>query len=135
LTREAGDWGTLQSVVSLLCKRRQQKGVVLTLVVQTAQGYLGETPDQATKLNLIETLRLVSEGKIHVEKERAELTQMLSKIKEAEGKLEEACDILNSVHVETFGSMSKMEKVRAVHLSVRRQISVGVALVVDCHRL
>jgi 26S proteasome regulatory subunit N5 len=125
LTRESNDWETLAQVVSLIAKRRQQKGTVLTAVVQQAMKYLDESPNEEIKLKLIETLRTVSEGKIHVEKERAELTQMLSKIKEAEGKVEEACDILNSVHVETFGSMSKMEKAEYILEQVRLQLAKG----------
>ena len=42
------------------------------------------------ELELIDTLRTVTEGKIYVEVERARLTHRLSMMKEAEGKIEEA---------------------------------------------
>ncbi|CAG8785056.1 5339_t:CDS:2, partial [Cetraspora pellucida] len=47
---------------------------------------------------------------IYVEVERARLTRLLSKIKEDDGKINEAADILQELQVETFGSMEKREK-------------------------
>jgi 26S proteasome regulatory subunit N5 len=47
---------------------------------------------------------------IYVEVERARLTRMLSKIREDEGNINEAADILQELQVETFGSMDKREK-------------------------
>jgi 26S proteasome regulatory subunit N5 len=79
-------------------------------MVQEAMSHLDDTPDMETKLELIDTLRTVTEGKIFVEVERARLTRMLSKIREDEGKIDEAADILQDLQVETFGSMEKREK-------------------------
>jgi 26S proteasome regulatory subunit N5 len=81
-----------------------------TKMVQEAMSHLDDTPDMDTKLELIDTLRTVTEGKIFVEVERARLTRILSKIREDEGKIEEAADILQELQVETFGSMDKREK-------------------------
>ena len=49
-------------------------------------------------------------AQIYVEVERARLTRMLSKIREDEGKIAEAAEILQELQVETFGSMDKREK-------------------------
>jgi 26S proteasome regulatory subunit N5 len=45
-----------------------------------------------------------------VELERARMTKILSDIKEAEGTIAEAADILSEVQVETIGSMEIREK-------------------------
>lgn len=79
-------------------------------VIQEAVTFVDHLPDRQSKLDLIEVLRIVTEGKIYVEAERARLTRILSKMKEEEGKLDEAAEILQEVHVETFGSMDKREK-------------------------
>ena len=47
---------------------------------------------------------------IFVEVERARLTRILSKIKEEEGDVIEAANILQELQVETYGSMEKREK-------------------------
>ncbi|CAG8811146.1 15812_t:CDS:2, partial [Racocetra fulgida] len=69
----------------------------ITKMVQETMKFLDGTPDQETKLELIDTLRTVTEGKIYVEVERARLTRLLSKIKEDEGKINEAADILQEL--------------------------------------
>lgn len=48
---------------------------------------------------------------IYVEVERARLTHILAQMKESEGEVTEAADILQELQVETYGSMEKREKV------------------------
>ncbi len=49
-----------------------------------------------------QTLRAVTDGKIHVELERARLTRQLAKIRESEGKVAEAADLMSEVQVPLF---------------------------------
>lgn len=58
--------------------------------------------------------RQVTEGKIYVEVERARLTHKLAKIREDEGNIEEAANIIQELQVETYGSMDKREKVELI---------------------
>ncbi|RIB22313.1 hypothetical protein C2G38_2243367 [Gigaspora rosea] len=110
LCYQSGNWKLLNEHVILLSKKHGQLKQAITKMVQETMGYLDSTPDQETKLELIDTLRTVTEGKIYVEVERARLTRLLSKLKEDEGKVNEAADILQELQVETFGSMEKREK-------------------------
>lgn len=87
-------------------------------MVQHCLLYLTVLPDLETKLRLIDTLRLVTEGKIYVEVERARLTRMLAKIKEDGGDLDAATALMAELHVETYGTMEKREK---VHVFTERQ--------------
>lgn len=72
-------------------------------MVQEAISFIDKAEDMGTKLELIETLRTITEGKIYVEVERARLTRTLSKIKEDEGKVDEAADILQELQVRSRG--------------------------------
>merc|ERR1712232_884201 len=63
---------------------------------------------------LIVTLRDITDGKMFLEAERARLTRTLAIIKEEENKIGEASDVLQEVHVETYGSLSKREKVEFI---------------------
>merc|ERR1712095_181221 len=74
----------------------------------------GKVIKMEVDLNLINTLRTVTEGKIYVEVERARLTHRLSKMKEAEGQVEEASKIMQELQVETYGSMERKEKVELI---------------------
>ncbi|KJE98065.1 proteasome 26S non-ATPase subunit 12, variant [Capsaspora owczarzaki ATCC 30864] len=80
-------------------------------MVQEASTYVEQISDMEQKLSLIETLRTVTAGKIYVEIERARLTRTLAQIREAEGKIGEAAEVLQELQVETFGSMDRKEKV------------------------
>lgn len=75
---------SLARQIHLLAKRRAQLKKTIQTAVQEAMLFLDATPDQATKLELIETLRTVAAGKIYVEIELARLTMTLAKIKEAQ---------------------------------------------------
>lgn len=59
---------------------------------------------------MIKSLKDICAGKIYVESESAKLHFMLSKIYEENGNLDAACEIIQDVHVETYGSLSKKEK-------------------------
>nr|CAG8619081.1 10029_t:CDS:2 [Entrophospora candida] len=99
LCYQARDWKLLNEYVILLSKKHGQLKQAITKMVQEVMTYLDDTPDKPTKLELIDTLL-----------ERARLTRLLSKIREEDGKINEAADILQELQVETFGSMEKREK-------------------------
>ncbi|KAI9311776.1 PCI domain-containing protein [Dichotomocladium elegans] len=110
LCRDANDWKLLNEQIVLLSKKHGQLKAATTKMIQDAFSYLDSTPNMEVKLELIDTLRTVTEGKIYVEVERARVTRILAKIREDEGKIIEAADILQELQVETFGSMDKREK-------------------------
>ncbi|KAF9927413.1 26S proteasome non-ATPase regulatory subunit 12 [Linnemannia zychae] len=110
LTFEAQDWKLMQEYIVLLSKKHGQLKQAITRMIQEAMECLDKTPDLKTKLELIDTLRTVTDGKVYLEVERARVTRILAKIKEDEGNISEAADIMQDLQVETFGSMEKREK-------------------------
>lgn len=80
--------------------------------VQTAMEYIGQMGEGEleVKVDLIDTLRTITEGKIYVENERARLTKQLADIKEKQGDVKEASKLLQDVQVETYGAMDKREE-------------------------
>jgi len=113
--RRSGDWKLTNEQIAILSRRRSQFRRVTMRMVQHAMKWLDDDEtvrgDKALRLKLIETLRTVTEGKIFVEVERARLTKRWAAIKEHEdGDVAGACDILQELQIETFGSMRKREK-------------------------
>ena len=53
----------------------------------------------------------VTAGKIYLEIERARLVKKLASMKESEGGVSEAAEIMMEVAVETFGAMARTEKI------------------------
>lgn len=110
LCRERNDWDKLNSTLMVINKRRAQGKVAVTAVVEEALGYVDQTPTQSEKIALIKTLMDVCEGKIYVEAECARLHLMLAFIHEGNGEIEKACETIQDVHVETYGSIPREEK-------------------------
>ncbi|KAL5703503.1 26S proteasome non-ATPase regulatory subunit 12 A [Ranunculus cassubicifolius] len=119
LCYEAKAWKTLNDQIILLSKRRGQLKQAVTAMVQQAMQYIDVTPDLETKVELIKTLNSVSAGKIYVELERARLIKKLAKIKEGQGLIAEAADLMQEIAVETFGAMAKTEKIAFILEQVR----------------
>nr|SVE78815.1 EOG090X04UV [Daphnia lumholtzi] len=111
---ETKQWDLLNENIISLTKRRSQLKASVTKMVQQCCQYVDKTPTKEIKLKLIDTLRTVTAGKIYVEVERARLTHILAQMKEKEGEVTEAADILQELQVETYGSMEKREKVELI---------------------
>lgn len=110
LCKDYNDWTKLNSILTLINKRSAQFKTPLSSVVEEGMKYLDLTPSIDVKIELIKSLIAVCEGKIFVEGESAHLQFILAKIYENQGKILEACEAIQDVHVETFGSLSKTEK-------------------------
>ena len=122
---DAKNWEVLNETITMLSKRRAQLKQVVGAMVRQATKYVDEQKDEALKLQLIHTLRAVSEGKIFVEVERARLTMTLASILESKGEIEEARTIIQDTQVETLGGMDKREKTEFILEQIRLCLAVG----------
>ncbi|KAG8467445.1 hypothetical protein KFE25_000761 [Diacronema lutheri] len=125
ICHDANQWTLLNENIQLLSKRRAQLKQAIQGIVQEATKWVDEQPDKAKKLELITTLRTVTEGKLYVEVERARLSLTLARIHEAEGQVEEARNVLQDTQVETLGGMDKREKTEFVLQQVRLCLATG----------
>jgi 26S proteasome regulatory subunit N5 len=119
LCKLMNDWEKLNAVLALINKRSSQIKSTLTAVVAESMGYLDQTPNLDTKIALITALKDVCDGKIYVEGESAHLHFMLAKIYEDQSNIPLACDTIQDVHVETYGSLSKQEKANYILEQIR----------------
>lgn len=126
LAFDANKWDTLNEEIQSLTKRRGQFKQAVTAMVQKCCEFVEKlsTTNKEQELQLIDTLRTVTAGKIYVEVERARLTYRLALIKEAEGNLEDACKVMQDTQVETLGSMEKKEKTSLVLEQIRYCLAV-----------
>lgn len=109
-----GDYKLLQEQLQALSRKHGLLKQAVVKMVQAAVPLVEELSrgkDKQLRLEYLNTLLQVTEGKIYVEVERARLTRQLAHIKEHEEKnVAEAAEILQALQVETFGSMEKREK-------------------------
>merc|ERR1719191_59378 len=78
---ESNNWQKLREHIVVLAKKRGQLKRAITDMVHLAMSWL-EGLDKEKKLEMINTLNEVTDGKIFVEVEKAKLTQMQAEIKE-----------------------------------------------------
>ncbi|KRY90410.1 26S proteasome non-ATPase regulatory subunit 12 [Trichinella pseudospiralis] len=84
----------LNEQIIALSKKRSLMKYANSKMVQACVDLMPSVTCKTAKLELIETLRKTTEGKIYVEVERARLTHMLSKMKEEEGDIDGAVKVL-----------------------------------------
>merc|ERR1719161_2837584 len=106
---EANDWAKLREYIVLLSKKRGQLKRATTDMVHLCMGWLDKL-EKEKMIEMITTLNEITEGKIFLEVEKAKLVKMQSKLKEDEGDIEEAANLLQEVQVETFTAMDRTEK-------------------------
>jgi 26S proteasome regulatory subunit N5 len=119
LCRAMNDWDKLNAVLALINKRSATQKSTLSAVVAEGIQYLESTPSLEVKVALIVALKDVCEGKLFVEGESARLNFMLAAIYEAKGDIAEACNTVQDVHVETYGSLTKQEKATYILEQIR----------------
>ncbi|KAG2374605.1 hypothetical protein C9374_010665 [Naegleria lovaniensis] len=112
-------WDELNDQLTLLAKKRSQSRGATQKMIQEAMKYIDLTPSKERKIELINTIRKITEGKIFVELEGARVTRMLAKIREEEGNISEAASLLQDVQVETINSMAIREKIDFILESIR----------------
>jgi len=118
------DHDTLLDTLKVLAGRRSQKSQVIGAMVQMCVEWVliadgggcelvhmdEQHGGEKAREELVIALRDITDGKIFLEAERARLTRALAIIKEQNGDLAAAADVLQEVHVETYGSLSKKRK-------------------------
>lgn len=108
-------WLLLDEQIAPLSKKHGQMKDSIQTLIQEIMSKLEKVSDLDTRVKLIESIRLVTENKIFVEVERARVTKLLSDIYLNEKKdLDKACDVLNELQVETYGSMEMDEKIEFI---------------------
>lgn len=122
---KSNHWDVLNEQLQLLTKKHGQLKQAITAMVQEVIKGLDSAPDLDTKVKTIETIRTVTEGKIFVEVERARVSRTLSHIKESQGDIDAATEILGELQVETYGSMDIREKTEFILEQVELYIKKG----------
>jgi len=119
--RDAGDHDAILSTLNTLATRRSQKSAAIKALVETSFPWCVQEPYTPVPVSspaeakqrdaLIDALRTLTDGKLFLERERAQLTRAAAKLHEEAGDIHQAAAVLQEVHVETYGSLSKREKV------------------------
>ncbi|KAL7452835.1 hypothetical protein ACHAWC_004559 [Mediolabrus comicus] len=125
---DANDFEALIATLKTLSTRRSQKSKAIAALVTKCLPWVvdqtdGFTPcgkwetastSTADRDTLVTELRNITDGKMYLEAERARLTRTLAIIYESSGDIAKAAEVLQEVHVETYGAISKREKIEFI---------------------
>ncbi|KAJ3556058.1 hypothetical protein NM688_g2234 [Phlebia brevispora] len=140
LSYDARDYTLLNANIQLLSKKHGQLKAVIQAMVELAVSWLDEIKQrEGTEkwLELIETLRSVTEGKIFLETPRARVTLLLAHHHESvassptptspspKESRQIASDLLSELQVETYSSMERREKTEFLLEQMRFLIMVA----------
>ncbi|KAF9460148.1 PCI-domain-containing protein [Collybia nuda] len=136
----ARDFTLLNSTITILSKKHGQLKAAVQAIVELAMSYLDDVKQQEGNeqwLELVETLRGVTEGKIFLETPRARVTLVLSHYHESlatlsttsaaaqKESMQTASDLLSDLQVETYSSMERREKTEFILEQMRLLVTVA----------
>ncbi|TBU34673.1 hypothetical protein BD311DRAFT_290970 [Dichomitus squalens] len=140
LCYKSGNLEILNTNISTLSKKHGQLKAAIQALVEQAIGWLEDIRKSAGTekwLELIETLRTVTEGKIFLETPRARITLLLAHHHESlanapsatpasrKESLQLASDLLSDLQVETYSSMDRREKTEFILEQMRLLIALA----------
>ncbi|KAI0977961.1 hypothetical protein GJ496_004286 [Pomphorhynchus laevis] len=112
-------WDKLCDEIILLSKRKGLLKQAFVCLIEAGCEYVDQTPNREIKLSLIQALRQASTGKMQVELHRARLTRQLAMMKEQEGDIAAAAEILQELHIENTVVVDPEEKIDFVLEQIR----------------
>jgi len=83
---------------------------VVDMVALCQKTLFEKLPTRAAKYKMLESVREAAEGKMFLEKEYSDATVTLCEYLEADGKTDEATDIIQEIQIETYGSLEVKDK-------------------------
>lgn len=128
MCRDLKDWDRMNAMLTTLSKRRSQSKVVVLGLLEVGITLVeGEKESLAPEVRekLLVTLNAMTEGKMYCEAERAKLTRYLSEYMENRNDIAGAADLMQTVNAETYGSLSKREKVDFILEQIRLMLAKG----------
>ena len=82
----------------MLIKRRgQAKQAIVDMVQLVVSKFLPALPSREETFNMLTVLREVTDGKMILEREYSQVTKQLVEMYELDGKVEEACKIIQEI--------------------------------------
>ena len=94
----------------------------ITALMRHARAIGDTSLNDAAKMKIMQTLRDITAGKVFLEVERARVSRSMSDMLYAKGEVDKAADTLQDLAVETFGSLSRREKVEFILEQMRLNV-------------
>lgn len=118
------NWKKLGECAHILANKQFAKKEAILAMIRACMEYL-KFIEKESRVLFIQDLRDISKGKIYLEVERSRLTKDLADLKESEGFIKEASDIMGELQIESIGTMPPVERVEFFLHQIRLYIATG----------
>lgn len=103
-----------ESILTLAMKKHLQSEQAIGEMIRECCKFFDLLTDKAQKVKLLETLKIVTNGKLYSEMERAKICKDLAAIKKGEGNIPQAILILEDLKIDTLTTLDREERIEII---------------------
>lgn len=108
--------GLNESVLTFAMKKHLQSELAIGQMIRECCRFSDLLDDRAQKVKLLETLKIVTNGKLYSEIERAKICKELAEIKREDGDVLKAISILEDLRLDTVTTLDKKDRIEIILL-------------------
>lgn len=103
-----------ESILTFAMKKHLQSEQAIGEMIRECCKFSDQLTDKAQKVELLETLKIVTNGKLYSEMERAKICQDLARIMREDGNIPRAILILEDLRIDTLTSLDRKDRIEIV---------------------
>lgn len=103
-----------ENILMFAMKKHLQSEQAIGEMIRECCKFSDLITDKAQKVKLLEALKLVTNGKLYSEMERAKICKDLAAIMKADGNISEAISILDDMKIDTLTSLDKKDRIEII---------------------
>lgn len=105
-----------ESVLTFAMKKHLQSELAIGQMIRECCKFLDLLDDRAQKVKLLETLKIVTNGKLYSEIERAKICRELAEMKREDGDVIKAISIVEDLRLDTVTTLDKKDRIEIILL-------------------
>jgi 26S proteasome regulatory subunit N5 len=102
------------SIIAFTTKKHLQSEHAIGAMIRKCNEYTDIMEDRSTKMKLLETLKMVTDGRLFVEIERAKICMKLAIMKREDDDIEGAIKTIEDLKIDTMTSLDRKERIEIV---------------------
>lgn len=103
-----------ENILNFATKKHLQSEHAIGVMVKECCKFIDDISEEEEQVKLMETLRLVTRGKLFAEMERSKISKRLASIKKTNGHPMEAIKILEDLKIDTLATLDRKERMEII---------------------
>lgn len=103
-----------ENILTLAMKKHLQSEQAIGEMIRECCKFSDLLTDRVQKVKLLETLKIITNGKLYSEMERAKICKELAAIRKEDGEIAEAISILEDLKIDTLTTLDRKDRIEIV---------------------